>query len=147
MLGPFDALLRIPEVGEAVQLLGERLRFRGILKDRMRELVILVVAAHCHSEYEWYAHSLMARHQELLTAEELDALHEVRTPDTCDGRERAVLDLVRRLLESREVPADLYLAARDRLGEEELVELACLVGYYALLAGVLTTFAVSAPER
>lgn len=140
--GPFDPLLHVPEVGNAVQRLGERLRFSGVLDARTRELAILSVAAHWRSEYEWYAHTTIARERDLLAAPEVDALQAGVVPETCDETERAALLLVQALLRSGEVPEDAYRAAQDLLGTEALVELSCLVGYYGLLAGVLATFAV-----
>lgn len=147
LLGPFDPLLRVPGVGDAVQRLGEQLRFAGVLHARLRELAILTVATSWRSEYEWYAHSTIARDSRLLTDAEIDALGRGEAPETCDEPERAALALVHALLASGEVPERVYEPVRDLLGAEALVELSCLVGYYGLLAGVLATFAVGAPER
>lgn len=144
--GPFDPLLRVPGVGDAVQRLGEQLRFAGVLDGRLRELAILTVATHWRSGYEWYAHTNIAREQGLLTDAELDALRTGAVPETCDESERVALALVHALLRSGEVPERTYESVRKLLGEEALVELACLAGYYGLLAGVLATFAVSTPD-
>lgn len=144
--GPFDPLLRVPGVGDAVQRLGEQLRFAGVLGGRLRELAILTVATHWRSGYEWYAHTTIAREQGLVTGAEVEALRTGSVPETCDENERAALALVGALLRSGEVPEDVYERVRELLGEEALVELACLAGYYGLLAGVLATFAIGAPD-
>lgn len=146
LLGPFDALVRVPGLGEAVQLVGERIRFHGSMDDRIRELVILTVAVHWDCEYEWYAHSRLALDRELLTAAELAALRRDETACSFGAPERAVLELVRSLLAHRQVPDDMYGALREHLSEEQIVEIAFTVGHYGLLAAVLTTFAIAAPE-
>src|SRR5215471_1586181 len=62
LTGPFNAMLASPRVGTAVQRLGAALRYQTDLPDRIRELVILVVAAQLGSEFEWHAHESLARH-------------------------------------------------------------------------------------
>lgn len=147
LLGPFDPLLRVPGVGDAVQRLGEQLRFAGVLHARLRELTILAVATSWRSDYEWYAHSSIARERGLLTEADIDALGRGDLPGTCDEPERAALALVHALLARGEVPERTYAPVRELLGADALVELSCLVGYYGLLAGVLATFAIGAPEH
>lgn len=146
LLGPFDALVRVPAVGEAVQRVGERLRFQSTIDERTRELVILTVAVHWNCEYEWYAHSRLALDRGLLTPAELAALLRDVTPRSFGAPERAVLDAVRSLLVHRRMPDGMYGALRRHLPEAQIVEIVLAVGYYGLLAAVLTTFAIPAPE-
>ena len=62
MEGPFNAWLTHADIGWAVQETSRRLRFEGVLTLRIREIVILVVAASQQSDYEWAAHAPIARH-------------------------------------------------------------------------------------
>lgn len=62
LTGPFNAMLLSPRVGTALQRLGAALRYQAGLPDPIRELVILVVASHLGSDFEWYAHEPVARH-------------------------------------------------------------------------------------
>ncbi|WP_165912971.1 carboxymuconolactone decarboxylase family protein [Tamaricihabitans halophyticus] len=141
LLGPFNALLYTPELGLAVQEVGEQLRFSGTLPARLRELVILTVGA--DSVYEWYAHSRVARTVGVTEAE-LEALAAGGTPETCDSREAVAIEVAKAL--PGEVDAACYRRARAEFSEAELVELSVLAGYYRLLAGILATFAVPAPR-
>ena len=59
--GPFDVMLRSPAVGTAQQELGAAIRYRTGLTDRMRELAILLVAAHWDSAFERDSHEAIAR--------------------------------------------------------------------------------------
>jgi 4-carboxymuconolactone decarboxylase len=54
--GPFNALLRSPELADRVQRVGEYLRFNSSLPARLNELAILVNARFWGSRYEWWAH-------------------------------------------------------------------------------------------
>jgi 4-carboxymuconolactone decarboxylase len=59
--GPFNAFLLQPRLGSALQELGSAVRYGTGLSDRCREIAILAVAAHWESEFEWYAHTAVAR--------------------------------------------------------------------------------------
>src|SRR3989442_9866261 len=54
--GPFNVLLRSPEMGDLAQEFGASTRFRSSLPQRLYELAILVTARHWTSQYEWQAH-------------------------------------------------------------------------------------------
>src|SRR5438105_15910365 len=54
--GPFNALLRSPELADQAQKLGEVMRFRSSLAPRLNELAILITARHWTAQYESYAH-------------------------------------------------------------------------------------------
>ena len=143
--GPFDAMLRAPRSGAALQSVGAALRYRSALPERVRELATLLVAAHHRSAFEWYAHAPLAAAAGLP-----DALVEaVRTggsvePD--DPAERAVAVAVPQLLTSGDVDDDAWAAAVDRLGEAGAVELTTLVGYYSLLALQMRVLRVPLPD-
>lgn len=145
LLGPFNALLYAPELGEAVQRIGELLRFDGRLPARLRELVILAVASACGSDYEWYAHSRVAEGLGV-TEEELAALSVGEVPQECDRAETAGVKMCLELVRSSRVDEETYEQTRRCFDEAEIVELTVLVGYYRLLSGMLATFDVGAPD-
>ena len=145
LLGPFNALLYTPAVGDAVQRLGHSLRFQGTLAPRLREIIICVVATELESEYEWYAHSRVALEAEL-TAEQLESIRANQTPDGLEPAELAALKMTKALLRHRRVSTRLYDQTAEILGKEQAVEVSILVGYYQLLSGLLALFAIGSPE-
>ena len=54
--GPFNVLLRSPEIGDLGQEFGGAARFKSSLPQRLYELAILVTARHWTAQYEWQAH-------------------------------------------------------------------------------------------
>ena len=58
--GPFNALLRSPDLADRVQRVGEYVRFKSSLPAHLNELAILVVARYWTAQYEWYAHRELA---------------------------------------------------------------------------------------
>ncbi|MGD9986661.1 carboxymuconolactone decarboxylase family protein [Pseudonocardia sp.] len=139
--GPFDAMLRAPGIGDALQNLGAGIRFRGALSGRERELAILVVAAHWRSAFEQQAHEAAGRAAGL-TEDELAALRDGADPALDDAREAVLLATVRSLAVDGDLDDTAYTAAVDALGEPGLFELTTLVGYYATLALQMRVFRV-----
>jgi 4-carboxymuconolactone decarboxylase len=56
MLGPFQVMLRSPEVMLRAQAMGDYLRYRNVLSRRVSELVILVTARAWTQQFEWAHH-------------------------------------------------------------------------------------------
>lgn len=128
--GPFDAMLRAPRSGAALQALGAALRYDGVLPDRVRERAVLAVAAHHRSAYEWHAHAPLA------------AALEVLDPHA----EQVAVDAVTELLRDGDLTDDTWARAVGALGEAGTVELTTLVGYYSLLALQMRVLRVPLPD-
>lgn len=146
LAGPFNAMLHSPAVGEALQSLGSSLRFAGHLPARTRELVICLVAATLDSDYEWYAHSRVAR-EVGVDAEELAVLRRGELPPSLSHAEDATLDLAAALLRGGRIEDEVHARALPHLGHAGITELTVLVGYYQTLAGLLAVGAVPAPAQ
>ncbi len=112
--GPFNAFLLQPRLGGALQALGSSVRYDTELSDRAREIAILVVAVHWHSDFEWYAHEAVGRHAGL-TDDELAALRD-RRHDAFDGSERVVARTASRLAADGDLDDAAYAQAVDSLG-------------------------------
>jgi 4-carboxymuconolactone decarboxylase len=145
LAGPFNAMLYAPPVGHALQGLGVAIRFGTQLAARVREMAILVVAQAWDSAYERESHELIGRDAGL-TETEIEALRAGTDPGFTAKEEQVAYSVVRALTSPG---ADLddaeYDTAVNVLGEQSLVELSSLVGYYATLALQLRIFRVPAP--
>jgi 4-carboxymuconolactone decarboxylase len=145
LAGPFNAMLYAPEVGRALQELGVAIRFRTKLAPRVREMAILVVAQHWDSGYERAAHELIGRDAGL-TETEIKALRDGTDPGFLDAAENAAYSVVRALTARGDLDDQEYATAETILGQQALVELSALVGYYATLALQLRIFRVPGPD-
>lgn len=146
LTGPFNAMLRQPVIGQALQSLGSALRFEGSLSDRCRELSILAVAAHWSCEYEQFSHEPLASRLGI-SDDVIAGIRDGRTEIVLgDEREHAALEAAQALTARGDLSdAEFDLATRV-LGEEALFELLTLVGYYASLALQLRVYRVPAPS-
>ena len=131
--GPFNAMLVHPPVGDAVQVLGARIRYASGLSAREREIAILAVAARHGSDFERYAHERVGRAVGL-TGAELAGIADGTAIPSLTGAEDEVLRVVRCLVRDRDLDDADFAAAENVLGVTRLADLVVLVGYYELLA-------------
>lgn len=143
--GPFNGMLLSPGVGDALQQVGAALRFAGTLTARQRELATLTVAASESAEYEWAAHTHLARTAGL-TDDQIEAVRDDTPLDLPDPAENAVLETARELVRTGNLSDPGFAAARDVLGLTALYELITLVGYYRLLALQMRVLDVRVPD-
>jgi 4-carboxymuconolactone decarboxylase len=144
LIGPFNAMLYAPTVGEALQALGAAVRYGTSLTDRARELAILAVAHLWDSAFERRAHEAIGRSVGL-GEDVIEALRAGGEPALDDPTERVVLDVARALLTRGDLDDEAFAGAREALGLPALVELSTLVGYYGTLALQMRIFRVGLP--
>ncbi len=143
--GPFNVLLQCPGVGDPVQELGRCLRFDGALPGHLRELGILITARFWTAQFEWHAHARMAREEGLDTAV-IEAIAEDATPVLATPEENAVYNFCRELHGNHAVSDESYTQAVEMLGQEGVIELTVLSGYYTLISMILNTFESPPPD-
>jgi len=143
--GPFTSWLLSPQMADRAQALGEFARYHTVLGTRLCELAILRVARFCACPVEWAIHEPFARGAGLDDAV-IEALRVRREPPLSDERERAVYTFAGELLAQRSVCDATYDTARAVLGEQALVELTGVVGYYVLVAMTLNAFRTPLPD-
>ena len=134
--GPFNVLLRSPQMGDRLQEFGATMRFMDSIPANLRELAIIVTARHWTSEYEWQAHSRAAANAGL-DASNIAAIRDGRRPGSLEPDEAAVYDFSTELLSRHEVSDATFAAARHALGERGIVDLMALMGYYQMIAMML----------
>ena len=144
LTGPFNAFVHAPDIGQHLSALGAAIRFGSSIEPALRELAIITVAGRWKAEFEWYAHAKLAR--DLGVAETvIDAIAQGEDPEFTSGDERTVFTVARQLTRDGQVDQGTYVAARTLLGDQGLVELVALCGYYCLVSFTLNTFDVPLP--
>jgi 4-carboxymuconolactone decarboxylase len=144
VFGPFVPLLRSPELMLTAKSMGDYLRFRSALPSRVRELAVLVVCREWTQQVEWQIHSPLAL-QAGLSREVVDAIADGRRPETLASDEQVAYDLSIEILRNHRVSDDTYRKAVAAFGEQGVVDLLGLNGYYALLAVVMNAARTPAP--
>ena len=134
--GPFNVLLRSPEMGNLAQNLGEYIRFRTSVPKRLNEMAILLTAKWWSSQYEWHAHKPLAL-EAGLSAAVIDDIQAGRRPTAMKPDEAAVYDFSLELREKRRVSDATFKVAITVLGEKGVTDLIAAMGYYDLVSMVL----------
>ena len=131
--GPFNALLRSPEMGDLAQQFGAATRFATTVPRKLYELAIILTARHWTAHFEWYAHRRAAQ-QAGISAAVCDAIAEGRRPAKMPPDEETVYNFANELLETKQVSDRTFAGARDLLGERGVVELINVMGYYGMVS-------------
>jgi 4-carboxymuconolactone decarboxylase len=134
--GPFIPLLRSPELMARLQKVGEYLRFGSALSPRLSEFATLVVARQWTQAFEWGVHVPLAIAAGTDPAT-IAALREGGRPETMSAEEALVFDFVGELEADRGVSDARYAAAVATLGEQGVLDLLGLVGYFTTISMVL----------
>ena len=142
--GPFNAWMRSPELGEHLQKAGEYIRFNTSLPKRLNELAILITARHWTSQFEWYAHRLLALKAGLRPMI-IDQLALGRRPRGMKRDETAVYEFCTQLQRKRSVTDAAYRRAVALVGEQGVMDLIGASGYYTLVSMTLNVARVPLP--
>jgi len=134
--GPFLPLLRSPTLLARVASVGEYLRFDSVLEPRIRELATCVAARHVSNQFEWVMHAPLAV-KAGVAEEAIEALRQGARPRSLAADEQDALDFAQELLATHGISDPTYAAALARWGEQGVVELTTLVGYFAMVSWLM----------
>jgi 4-carboxymuconolactone decarboxylase len=133
LLGPFSVMLRSPEVMVRTQAVGQYLRYRNVLPKRVSEMVILVTARQWTQQFEW-AHHYKYAMEAGLAKSIADAIAEGRRPQGMGEDETAAYEFSIELHRNKSVSDATYARALELFGEQGIIDLTGLNGYYSMLA-------------
>jgi len=142
---PFNVMLRSPVLAERLRKVGEYLRFESTIPKRLNELAILVTARTWTAQYEWYAHHRLAIKAGLNPDVAAD-LAQGKRPANMQPDEEAVYNFCHELHTTHGVSDAQYQAVLDLFGEQGVVDLMVVSGYYVLISMVLNVNRSPLPE-
>lgn len=143
--GPYNALLRSPEMARRCFELLDYLRFKTSVDKRLNEFAILIQARISNAQYEWWAHEPIARRAGLPDALMRD-LQECRRPAAMQDDERLVFDYCVQLSLNHRVPDALWQEAVTTMGEQAVIDLTVLSGTYVMVSMLLNATQVGIPR-
>ena len=144
LYGPFVPLLRSPELLENAQRMGEYLRYRSAIGIRLSELAILITARQWNQGVEWAIHAPIAA-QVGVPPNVINAIARRERPEGMLVDESVVHDFCIELHQNKEVSDRTYADAVALFGEQGVVDLVGLNGYYTFLAMVMNTARTEIP--
>ena len=144
--GPFVPLVRSPEVMLRAKAMGDYLRFKSTLGPRLNEMVILITAREWTQQYEWNAHRPEAM-KAGLRAEIADAIADGRRPSGMAEDEEVAYDMATEILRLKRVSDATYGRAVAKFGEQGVIDLLGVIGYYNFLAIVMNATRTAMPAN
>ena len=137
------ALVNSPKGARAFSTLGSYIRFGSRLDPRLRELAILQVGWLARSPYEW-SHHVHIGHDFGVTDDDIRALIDDTAGRSCnlDEVSKTVLKGAREMTLDGAMTDATFAALQSRLGNERVVDLTLVIGFYNAVVRVLATLQI-----
>jgi 4-carboxymuconolactone decarboxylase len=145
LISPFVPLLRSPELMAHAQRMGEYLRYRSALSLRLSELAILITARQWSQQVEWAIHAPIAE-REGVAAATITSIAEGRHPTNLPHDEAVLYAFSVELHQNRSVSDQTWGEATRLFGEQGVVDLIGINGYYSFLSMVMNAARTPAPR-
>lgn len=144
IFGPFVPLSRSPQLMLHAERLGNFLRYGNSLPRAVSEFAILLQSRRWTQQYEWYVHAPDARTAGLSQAI-IQAIADGRRPDDMTEEQEIVYAFCTELNELHSVTDHTYARMVGKFGEQGMMDLIGLNGYYSFIAMVLNVSRVPLP--
>lgn len=141
---PTNVLLRCAELASRTQKIGEYVRYQSSLPARISEFAIMMTARYWTAQYEWHAHCPIALKAGLAQAT-ADQLAQGMRPEGMRDDETAAFQFCTELHWNKGVSDAAFAAAVSHFGENGMVDLIGISGYYTLISMCLNINQKSVP--
>jgi 4-carboxymuconolactone decarboxylase len=142
--GPLGVLIHVPELGERVADFVDYLMSDTLVPQKLKSIAILVIARAYTAQYEWFIHAGRARSMGI-GANVIDAIRDRVRPVFSNPDEALVHDITSEIVYSRALGDELYSRAVKVFGNQALVELITVIGWYTAVAVLVVSFKMPAP--
>jgi 4-carboxymuconolactone decarboxylase len=143
--GPYGMLIKSPELLKRYLLMTDYLRQKTSLPHRLNEMAILLEARLWDAQYEWWAHEPLARKAGLPNAI-IEDIRAGKRPGAMQPDEAIVYDVVTELLNKRQLSDDTFGKAKQILGEQQVVDLVAVTGFYVMVSAVVIAGRIAIPN-
>jgi 4-carboxymuconolactone decarboxylase len=144
--GPYGMLIKSPELLKRYLLMTDYLRQKTSLPHRLNEMAILLEARLWDAQYEWWAHEPLARKAGLDGAI-IEDIRAGKRPATMQPDETIVYDVVTELLNKRQLSDATFAAAKQTLGEQQVIDLVAVTGFYVMVSTVIIAGQIAIPDN
>ncbi len=148
--GPIGMWMHSPEVAKAMFDVRRRVRYGSAIDQRLTELTIISTAREIDSQYIYTAHEPAARdaglEQEIIDIVRFQVpLDQVVETDGLGEREKSIIQFAREVINEDKVSSDTFAKAIELFGNEGVMDLTGLIGYYNFVSMTVRAFDVQRP--
>ena len=148
--GPLGMWVYSPEMATGAWMLRQRVRYGTAKDQRFTELTIISTARELSNQYEYTAHEPLGRAAGL--EQEIMDFVKYRRPlseaDTVPGMgdtEKLIIQFTRELISEPKVSSEVFAQLLEQMGEEGVMDLVGLIGYYHFVGMTIKAFDVQNP--
>src|SRR5205823_7575098 len=138
-------LPRMPDITLRAKAMGAYLRYKSVLPAKLRGFIILTTARQWTQNYDWAVHAPIALKAGLSPAI-VKAVAEGRRPTGMSEEEDIVYEFSTELHHNQSVSDPTYQRVVAKFGEQGVVDMISINGYYTFLAMVLNTERTALPK-
>ena len=138
----FTALLNNPQAAKVVTSVGEYIRYNSKLDPVIRETAILTTAKELNNSYEWAQHEPVAR-KVGVRDQVIDSILAGKGPMGLPAKEGIYIQAARELIRNATINKTTFQALDHLLGTELTIDYVVTVGYYSMLARIISAFSNS----
>lgn len=148
--GPIGVWMHSPVLAQAMFDVRQRVRYGSDRDQRLTELAIISTAREINNQYEYTAHEPLA----IAAGLEQEIIDIVRFRRPVEGNpaipsfgetEQVIVQFAREVISEERVSSETFARAIDIFGEEGVMDLTGLIGYYSFVAITLKAFDVQRP--
>jgi 4-carboxymuconolactone decarboxylase len=134
--GPFNILLRSPEMGDLAQQFGASMRFHSSMPSRLNEFAIILTARFWTAQYEWNAHRRAAA-QAGLSEDIIQAVAAGKRPAKMAADEETIYNFCTEVLKTHQVSDATFQTTVKAFGEKGVVDIMGVMGWYQFVSMML----------
>lgn len=148
--GPIGKWMHSPALAEAMFDVRQRVRYGSAKDQRLTELTIISTAREINNQYEYTAHEPLAKaaglEQEIIDIVRFrKPLDETGNVANFGEAESVIVQFAREVISEEKVSSETFARAIAVFGEEGVMDLTGLIGYYSFVAITLKAFDVQRP--
>ena len=143
--GPYWAYIRHPSLMQLCSDVGDWFRASG-LSGRERQIAVLTVVRHWDANYPW-AVQVRASLAAGVDQDVVDAINERRDPGLTDPREKMAHEMAKQLTGTHRLTDEAYAEAEKLFGEEDLVALIGVIGFFGMVATTANAIDATPPDE
>jgi 4-carboxymuconolactone decarboxylase len=144
--GPYAAWIKKPNIADAMYGVMQCIRDQATMPRRMRMVATLTTIRHWGADYAWDVNMPLAQDAGVPQAV-IDAIDDHRRPSFTDESDAVGYDVATELLVNRKLSDTTFQKAHAMLGEEKLIELVTVVGYFSANALTVVAFDIKAGHK
>jgi 4-carboxymuconolactone decarboxylase len=140
--GPHKIWLANPTLSQTIVPTGAYFQTQSTLTKAEKEIVVNLINGKWCAAYGNYEHEILGQWIAGLAPEKVQALIAGLPTSFEDQREQVVYELTTALISPRVVPLGLYRRAKELIGDEGIVDVTVLIGWFTAVSMTLAAYDV-----